>query len=176
MNTIEALLLILGISYVIGFVLGRWNNHWEKKQHKFLPRTDPNRQIEAYPGILNVEEVHRIPAGNFIRGIKGTLLDLEEHVSYRTGKPFYTGKISDTTDTIRVMFFRNDVKSLEGRKIVIKSSLEDRAIRRDCQAPQIIVFRSAYIATIDGHPKRHYLKKRRSRKNGRFHPIKPKLN
>ena len=161
MNDFTSVLFLTGLIFLSIFAIDaffkfdekRRQKLYEKRGLKALPRTNPNHQIEAYSGILTVEEVCRIPAGNFVEAIKGTLFDLQKRISSRTGKPFYTGQISDKTGQLGVMFFRNDIKNLEGRKIIIESDPKDRGIRRDrhlyTKAPQIIVFRSAHITIIN---------------------------
>ncbi len=103
--------------------------------------------------ILTVQQICLIPARNFATGIQGTLFNLKTRVSSRTGKPFYTGKISDATGQINVTFFRNDIDGLEGRKITIQSDEKSRGIRCDRHkhkgTPEITIFKSAHIAVID---------------------------
>ncbi len=176
MNGITSTLLLFGFLWLVGITLHTIRILLEKRKAKILskyqnrsalPRTNPNHQIEAYSGILTIEEVWRMPAGNYVGAIKGTLFDLQKRISSRTRKAFYTGQISDKTGQMGAVFFRNDIKTLEGRKIIIESDPKDRAIRRDrnlyTKAPQIIVFRSAHIAKINKYGQRHYLKKLRPR-------------
>lgn len=176
MNNITSTLLLIGSLYLIGITLDTIRKFLEKRKQKILceklglkalPRTNPNHQIEAYSGILTIEEVWRMPAGNYVGAIKGTLFDLQKRISSQTRKVFYTGQISDKTGQMGAVFFRNDIKTLEGRKIIIESDPKDRAIRRGrnlyTKAPQIIVFRSAHIAKINKYGQRHYLKKLRPR-------------
>ncbi len=104
--------------------------------------------------ILTVQQISLLPAHNFATGIKGTIINLQQRISSRTGKPFYAGKISDSTGRIGVTFFRADVDGLDGREIILESDAEKgRGIRCDRHkhtgAPEISVFQSAHLTILE---------------------------